>query len=101
MRYLLAFVIYVRWDSVSPRLLKAASICGLGEGIRDYPTYCPTTLRDRSMIGVCTSTLPNGADPFTRVRVPEVTEQAASARAMETVSYRTDPVQLVGQKVAA
>ena len=74
---------------------RAAAVCGLGEGIRDFPTYCPTGLRDRSMIGVLTATMPSGSDPFCRIRVPEVTEQAAKARAAATAACRIDPGALV------
>ena len=67
------------------------AVAGLGESIKEYPSYCPTTLRDRSMIGVATASLPSGSDPFVRLRVPEITEAAASARAAETAHLRADP----------
>lgn len=68
-----------------------AAVAGLGEAIKEYPGYCPTTLRDRSMIGVATASLPTGSDPFVRIRVPEITEAAAAARAKETEHFRCDP----------
>jgi S-DNA-T family DNA segregation ATPase FtsK/SpoIIIE len=68
-----------------------AAVAGLGESIKEYPSYCPTTLRDPSMVGVCTSSLPTGSDPFVRLRVPEISEAAAAARARETAHLRTDP----------
>ncbi|MDB4873093.1 MAG: cell division protein FtsK, partial [Gemmatimonadales bacterium] len=68
-----------------------AAIAGLGEGIRDYPSYCPTGLRERpTYIGVCTASLP-GSDPFVRLRVPEVPEEEAGARAMLTAHLLRDP----------
>ena len=73
----------------------AAAVAGLGERIKEYPSYCPTGLRDRSMIGVATASLPTGADPFVRIRVPEITEDAAADRALATASLRQDPSGLV------
>lgn len=70
-----------------------AAVAGLGEAIRDYPSYCPTSLRDPSFVGCCTATLPSGRDPFVRLRVPEVTEKAAAERAAATAEYRRDPTQ--------
>jgi S-DNA-T family DNA segregation ATPase FtsK/SpoIIIE len=74
---------------------KDAAVAGLGEGIRDYPSYSPTGLRERpTYIGVTTATLPSGADPFVRLRVPEITEEAAAGRALETAGLRFDPSQI-------
>jgi S-DNA-T family DNA segregation ATPase FtsK/SpoIIIE len=68
-----------------------AAVAALGEHIKEHPSFCPTTLQARpDYIGVCTASLPTGADPFVRLRVPEVTEEAAAARAAETVSKRLD-----------
>jgi DNA segregation ATPase FtsK/SpoIIIE, S-DNA-T family len=67
------------------------AVAGLGEAIKEWPSFCPTTLRDRSMIGVCTASLPSGGSPFVRLRVPEITEAAASARASATAHLRRDP----------
>ncbi len=72
-----------------------AAVAGLGEAIKEYPSYCPTTLRDPSMVGVCTSSLPTGSDPFVRLRVPEISESAAAARARETAHLRADPSALM------
>jgi DNA segregation ATPase FtsK/SpoIIIE, S-DNA-T family len=58
-----------------------AAVAALGEHIREYPTYCPTGLQDPAYTGVCTVSLRTGLDPFVRLRVPEVTEQAALERA--------------------
>jgi S-DNA-T family DNA segregation ATPase FtsK/SpoIIIE len=70
---------------------REASVCALGENIRDYASYCPTTLQDPQYVGVCTASLRTGQDPFVRIRVPEVTEEAAAARASETACKRSDP----------
>jgi DNA segregation ATPase FtsK/SpoIIIE, S-DNA-T family len=78
-----------------------AAVAGLGESIKEYPSYCPTTLRDRSMIGVATASLATGSDPFVRLRVPEVTEEAAAARATETAHHRADPATATVPVVAA
>jgi S-DNA-T family DNA segregation ATPase FtsK/SpoIIIE len=70
---------------------REASVAALGEHIRDHASYDPSTLQDPAYVGVCTASLRTGQDPFVRIRVPEVTEQAAAARAAETVSKRSDP----------
>ena len=70
---------------------KDAAVASLGDHIREYPSYCPTTLQDPAYTGVCTASLRTGQDPFVRLRVPEVTEEAATARAAETASKRRDP----------
>src|ERR1039457_6255744 len=74
-----------------------AAVAGLGETIRDYPSVCPTGLIERpTYIGVATATLPgSGSQPFVRLRVPEITEQAADQRARETEQYRRDPSAVV------
>jgi S-DNA-T family DNA segregation ATPase FtsK/SpoIIIE len=70
---------------------KDAAVAALGDHIREYPSYCPTTLQDPAYVGVCTASLRTGTDPFVRLRVPEVTEEAAAVRAAETASVRRDP----------
>jgi S-DNA-T family DNA segregation ATPase FtsK/SpoIIIE len=70
---------------------REASVCVLGEGIRDYASYCPTSLQDPCYVGVCTASLRTGQDPYVRLRVPEVSEQAAQLRAAETACKRSDP----------
>jgi S-DNA-T family DNA segregation ATPase FtsK/SpoIIIE len=68
-----------------------AAIAGLGEAIREYPSYCPTGLRERpTYIGVCTASLP-GSDPFVRLRVPNVSEEEAAGRAALTAHLLRDP----------
>jgi DNA segregation ATPase FtsK/SpoIIIE, S-DNA-T family len=70
---------------------KEAAVASLGDHIREYPGHCPTGLQDSAYVGVCTTTLRTGLDPFVRVRVPEVSEEAAIARAVETALMRRDP----------
>jgi S-DNA-T family DNA segregation ATPase FtsK/SpoIIIE len=70
---------------------KDAAVASLGDHIREYPSYCPTTLQDPAYVGVCTASLRTGQDPFVRLRVPEITEEAAAVRAAETASKRLDP----------
>ena len=74
---------------------KDAAVAALGEAIREYPSYCPTTLRDPSMVGVCTASMQTGQDPFVRLRVPEVSERAAAERARDTGYLREDPMRLL------
>jgi DNA segregation ATPase FtsK/SpoIIIE, S-DNA-T family len=68
-----------------------AAVAALGEHIREYPSYCPTRLLDPVYVGVATCSLPTGHDPFVRLRVPEITEEAADARAALTAPLRRDP----------
>lgn len=78
-----------------------AAVSALGEQIRDYPSYCPTQLQEKpDYIGACTATLRTGADPFVRLRVPELTEAAADARAARTAHLRTDPEYLLDRLLA-
>ncbi len=71
---------------------KEAAVAALGEQIREYPSYCPTTLQDPAYVGVATASLRTGTDPFVRLRVPYVTESAAMARAAETAASCWQPV---------
>jgi S-DNA-T family DNA segregation ATPase FtsK/SpoIIIE len=71
---------------------KDAAVASLGDQIREYPGVCPTTLQDPgAYVGVCTAALRTGTDPFVRLRVPEITEEAAAVRAAETAGKRSDP----------
>jgi S-DNA-T family DNA segregation ATPase FtsK/SpoIIIE len=70
---------------------KDAAVATLGEQIREYPSACPTTLQDEAYIAVATAALRTGHDPFVRLRVPQLTEEAADARAIATASLRLDP----------
>jgi DNA segregation ATPase FtsK/SpoIIIE, S-DNA-T family len=78
-----------------------AAVAALGEHIKEYPSVDPTTLQDKpTYVGVCTTNLKTGSDPFTRLRVPEISEAAADARAIETAAYRSDPVELLDTLLA-
>jgi S-DNA-T family DNA segregation ATPase FtsK/SpoIIIE len=68
-----------------------AAVAGLGEGIRDAPSLCPTQLRERpTYIGVATASLPDSTD-FIRLRFPHVPEAVSDERALLTTSLRVDP----------
>ena len=58
----------------------------LGETIREHPTLSPLTLQGPESVGVLTARLTTAGLPFTRLRVPEVSEEAADARARELVA---------------
>lgn len=69
-----------------------SSVAALGDAIREYPGYSPTLLRETpSGIGTAVATLATGTDPFTRLRVPMITEQWTAARAAATAHNRRDP----------
>lgn len=59
------------------------AVAALGEQIRQFESYCPTTLNSPEYVGVCTTSLRTGADPFTRVRVPQLTPDASRLREYE------------------
>ncbi|MGH3421389.1 MAG: hypothetical protein ACRDOD_17595 [Streptosporangiaceae bacterium] len=67
------------------------AISVLGEGIRQYPTLSPVMLQGPEHVGLATALLRTGTDPYTRLRVPEISEAAADARAAETAHLRRDP----------
>jgi len=68
-----------------------SSVAALGDAIREYPGYSPTLLRATpDGIGTAVVTLTTGTDPFTRLRVPEITEQWAAERAAVTARHRRD-----------
>src|SRR5215813_14445833 len=78
-----------------------SSVAALGDAIREYPSYSPTLLRETPHgIGTAVATLTTGTDPFCRLRVPEITEQWASARAANTAHLRRDPGQPVPVELA-
>ena len=69
-----------------------SSVAALGDAIREYPGYSPTLLRETpNGIGTAVAALATGTDPFTSLRVPEITEQWAAARAAATACNRRDP----------
>jgi S-DNA-T family DNA segregation ATPase FtsK/SpoIIIE len=69
----------------------------LGADIRDYASFSPVGLQADELVGCLTSTLKTGADPFTRIRVPEITAEQAAARARETAHLRRDPFGLLAE----
>jgi S-DNA-T family DNA segregation ATPase FtsK/SpoIIIE len=69
----------------------------LGADIRDYASFSPVGLQADELVGCLTSTLKTGADPFTRIRVPEITPEQAAARARETAHLRRDPFGLLAE----
>ena len=68
-----------------------ASAAVLGASIREHPTFSPVGLQDDAYAGVVTTTLATGHDPFTRVRIPDVTEAMVEARAAATAVLRVVP----------
>jgi DNA segregation ATPase FtsK/SpoIIIE, S-DNA-T family len=72
-----------------------AAAAVLGADIRQYPSYSPTGLLDVGYQGVATTTLPNGQDPFCRVRVPYHGEDAVNAVAAASAPLRQDPAALL------
>jgi len=70
---------------------KDAAVAALGEGIREYPGYCPTGLLDPAYVGVATASLATAHSPFVRIRVPQLDEESVAARAVATASLRRDP----------
>ncbi len=66
-----------------------AAKAALGEGIRDYPSACPTTLQDDAYIGVCVGSLPR-ITGFIRLRVPYVSPNDAGNLARATAHLRRD-----------
>jgi S-DNA-T family DNA segregation ATPase FtsK/SpoIIIE len=70
---------------------KEAAVAALGESIRQYESYCPTTLQDSAYVGVATASLRTGADPFVRLRVPFAGEDQAAAVARSTAALRWQP----------
>ena len=69
-----------------------AAVAVVGPDIREYGSYSPVGLRDDAYVGVLTSTLPTGADPFTRIRVPKFTEDEIAERARASSPQRRDLV---------
>jgi DNA segregation ATPase FtsK/SpoIIIE, S-DNA-T family len=75
---------------------KEAAVAGLGEGIRDYPALCPTTLKERPTYqGVCTVSLGDGAEDFVRLRVPEITEDTLNERAKATAHLKRGEQEII------
>lgn len=68
-----------------------ASVAALGDDIRDYPTFAPTTLQGPEYVGCAIATMRTGADPFTRLKFPEVATRQLEQAAAETAHLRRDP----------
>jgi S-DNA-T family DNA segregation ATPase FtsK/SpoIIIE len=52
---------------------REGATAALGDSIKEFPSYCPTTLQSPDYVGVMTARLPVlGADPFVRLRVPKL-----------------------------
>lgn len=67
-----------------------AAVASLGEGIREHPSVCPTTLATRpDYIGVAVGALP-GLPGFVRLRVPYVDPEQAGQLARNTAHLRRD-----------
>ena len=69
----------------------------LGADFRDYASFSPVGLQADELAGCLISTLKTGADPFTRIRVPEITPEQAAARARDTAHLRRDPFGLLAE----
>jgi DNA segregation ATPase FtsK/SpoIIIE-like protein len=54
-----------------------AGIAVLGDDLREFKSLSPTGLQGDEHVGVCTARLKTGADPYTRLRVPYVSEDQA------------------------
>jgi hypothetical protein len=77
-----------------------SSVAALGDAIREYRGYSPTLLRETpNGIGTAVVTLSTGTDPFTRLRVPQLTEQWAAASAAASACHRRDPYQVEAEPV--
>lgn len=66
----------------------AKSVAALSEDIRQYPDFDPALLQDEQYRGVLVAAIRTGLDPYCRIRVPEITEDAAAERAALTAPLR-------------
>jgi S-DNA-T family DNA segregation ATPase FtsK/SpoIIIE len=66
-------------------------VAALGSQIRDYPSFLPTTLQGPEYTGCAVATMRTGQDPYTRLKLPEVTEADLEAAAAATAHLRRDP----------
>jgi DNA segregation ATPase FtsK/SpoIIIE, S-DNA-T family len=79
---------------------REVAVVGLGDGIRDHPSLCPSSLRERpTYIGVCVAALPEGREDFIRLRIPDVPDEMSISYAARTAYLRTDPAQLLAALV--
>src|SRR5580692_6296380 len=76
-------------SAATPLKTTKSRVTALGDAIREHPGYSPILLPETpNGIGTAVVTLEAGADPFCRLRVPEITEQWAAARAAATTASR-------------
>jgi DNA segregation ATPase FtsK/SpoIIIE, S-DNA-T family len=76
-----------------------ASVAALGSSIRDYPSFMPTTLQGPEYTGCAVATMRTGQDPFTKLRMPEVTHAQLETCAAATARLRRDPRDLLPSAV--
>jgi S-DNA-T family DNA segregation ATPase FtsK/SpoIIIE len=75
---------------------REVAVVGLGDGIRDHPSLCPSSLRERpTYIGVCVAALPDGREDFIRLRIPDVPDEMSISYAARTRHFRTEPDELL------
>jgi DNA segregation ATPase FtsK/SpoIIIE, S-DNA-T family len=72
-----------------------AGIAVLGEDLRRYESASPTMLQGEQYAGVCTARLATGADIYTRLRAPDITEDQADEVAQATAHLREGAVPAV------
>ncbi len=72
-----------------------ASVAALGSSIRDYPSYAPVTMQDPAYVGCAVATMRTGEDPFTRLKMPEVTQADLEVCSFSTAHLRRDPAALL------
>jgi S-DNA-T family DNA segregation ATPase FtsK/SpoIIIE len=71
-----------------------ASVAALGSQIRDYPSFLPTTLQGPEYTGCAIATMRTGQDPYTRLKMPDVTHADLAAAAAATAHLKRDPALL-------
>ena len=78
-----------------------ASVAALGSSIRDYPSYAPVTMQDPAYVGCAVATMRTGEDPFTRLKMPEVTQADLEVCSFSTAHLRRDPAALLTARPVA
>jgi S-DNA-T family DNA segregation ATPase FtsK/SpoIIIE len=72
-----------------------AAAAALGSEIRNYPSFSPTTLQGPEFTGCAIASMRTGQDPFTRLRMPEVTHGELQVTAAATAHLRRNPAMLM------
>ena len=72
-----------------------ASVAALGSEIRQYPSYMPTTLQGPEYRGCAITTMRSGEDPYTRLRMPQISEDEIRQTVAATSKYTRDPAVLL------